>query len=115
MHEVYYVAFIVDHDLRVNKTVIVEAGVDLLAGPFLTPDIAERAIRLACQRHPRLAAFAGLATFLVTTLHNAPARLEVIPVRQEQVLDYNARHDTALPWPPAPLPSLVCPVQERSQ
>ena len=112
MSEVYYVAFVVDHDLRVNKTVIIEAGVDLLAGPFLTPEVAERAIRLACQRHPRLAAFAGLATFLVTTLHKAPARLEVIPVRPEQVLDYNARHDTAISWPPALLPSAVCPARE---
>ena len=101
MNEVYYVAFIVDHDLRINKTVIVEAGIDLLAGPFLTPDIAERAIRLACQRHPRLAAFAGLATFLVTSQHKAPARVDVIPVRPEQVHDYNRRHETQLPWPPA--------------
>ncbi len=114
MNEVYYVAFVVDHDLRVNKTVIIEAGVDLLAGPFLTPEVAERAIRLACQRHPRLAAFAGLATFLVTNLHKVPARLEVIPVRQEQVVNYNARHTTEMAWPPALLPPHARPLPEQT-
>jgi len=104
VNELYYVAFIVDHDLCVNTTVIVDAGIDLLAGPFLTPEIARRAIRLACQRHPRLAAFAGLAHFLVTSQHTAPARLDIVSVRPEQVRDYNRRHDTALPWPPALLP-----------
>jgi hypothetical protein len=115
VNELYYVAFIVDHDLRVNNTVIIEAGVDLLAGPFLTPDVAERAIRLACRRHPRLAAFAGLATLLVTNLHHAPARLEVIPVRPEHVRDYNRRHDTALTWPPALLPPALSTKRGRVQ
>jgi len=114
MTDVYYVAFIVDHDLRINNTVIIDAGVDLLAGPFLTPDVAERAIRLACRRHPRLAAFAGLAHFLVTSQHKAPARLDVIAVRQDQVRAYNARHDAALAWPPALLPPATRPARGQA-
>jgi len=104
MTQVYYVAFIVDRDLRVNTTVVVEAGVDLLAGPFLDAETAERAVRLACRRHPRLAAFAGLASLLVGAQAEAPVRLAVIPVTRAQVAAYNARHDTEVAWPPSLLP-----------
>jgi len=114
MSEVYYVAFIVDRDLCVNTTVIVEAGVDLLAGPFPTLADAEGAIRLTCRHYPRLAAFAGLATFLMTPQREAPVRLEVIPVRQEQVIGYNIRHHLNVPWPPALLALPECPVRERA-
>ena len=104
MTQVYYVAFVVDRDLRVNNTVVVEAGVDFLAGPFLDAETAERAIRLACQRHPRVAAFAGLASLMLGAQAASPVRMAVIPVSRAQVAAYNVRHDTEVAWPPPLLP-----------
>ena len=104
MTQVYYVAFIVDRDLRVNTTVVVEAGVDLLAGPFLDAETAEQAVRLACRRHPRLAAFAGLASLMMGAQADPPVRMAVIPVSPAHVAAYNARHDTEVAWPPPLLP-----------
>lgn len=100
MNEVFYLGFIVDNDLSMNSKVIVEAGVDLLAGPFPTQEVASRALRTTCEQHSRLAAFAALATFLVTQQHKVPARLEIIPLRREQVVAYNVRHGLDIPWPP---------------
>ena len=101
MTTAFYLAFIVDHDIRERGHVVVEAGIDLLAGPYPTRAVAETAIRDTCRAHPRLAAFAGLATYLTGTHGRSPVRLEVIPVSLSQLADYNSRHThAALPWPP---------------
>jgi hypothetical protein len=101
MTTVFFLAFIVDHDIRERGHVVVEAGIDLLAGPYPTRAVAETAIREACRAHPRLAAFAGLATYLTGAHGRSPVRLEVIPVSFSQLVNYNDRHHhAALPWPP---------------
>ncbi len=113
MTELFYVAFIVDRDLSLRETVVVDAGVDLLAGPYLDRATAEYAIRQVCQRHPRLAAFAGLATFLLTPDREAPVRMAVISVNQAQVVAYAHRHGTELPWPPPLMPLPMGPKRPR--
>lgn len=106
MTSMFYVAFIVDHDIRHRSAVVVEAGVDLLAGPYPTHEDAVSALRIACARHPRLTAFAALAAFISRSLDNAPVRIDVIPINETQVVRYNAIHpEVALSWPPPVLTS----------
>lgn len=96
----FYVAFIVDHDIHYRNAVVVEAGVDLLAGPYPSRGEARSALRTTCALHPRLAAFAALATFIAKGRDDAPVRIEIIPVSETQLVRYNAIHAAALPWPP---------------
>jgi|GEM_PF-6017303 len=100
MNMVFYVAFVVEQDIRERGRVVVEAGIDLLAGPYPSRGMAQQAIREVCRQHPRLAAFAGLAAMLVRAEQVPPVRIDVIPVGEEAVARYNARHQAALPWPP---------------
>lgn len=100
MTTAYYVAFLVDQDIRERGQVVVEAGIDLLAGPYATHVDAMTAIRATCQAHPRLAAFAGLAAFLLRGKSTSPIRLEVIELTDAMVQRYTKRHQRALPWPP---------------
>jgi hypothetical protein len=97
----YYLAFCLDRDITDNQQqVIVEAGIDLLAGPFSSREAAQAVMRATCQAHPRLAVFAALAAQLMGR-HAVPlARIEVIPITAAMVADYNACHGVALPWPP---------------
>jgi len=99
MNMVFYVAFVVEQEIRERGCVVVEAGIDLLAGPYPSRGMAQQAVREACRRHPRLAAFAGLAAMLLSAEKVIPVRIEVIPVGEEAVVRYNARHLAALPWP----------------
>ena len=101
MNQLFYIAFVVDHDITERGHIVVEAGIDLLAGPYPSRAVAETAIRTTCRAHPRLAAFAGLATYLTSTHGRSPVRIEVIPVSLAQLAHYNGRHAyAALPWPP---------------
>lgn len=100
MSLVFYVAFIVDHDIRERGRVVVEAGIDLLAGPYPSRALANAAVRDTCAAHPRLAAFAGLAAMVLGGDAAPPVRIAVIPVSDELVARYTSRHDLALPWPP---------------
>lgn len=100
MSQSYYIAFVVDHDIAERGTVIVEAGVDLLAGPYPSEDAAARALRDTCVQHRRLAAFAGLAQFLCRDTATPPVRIEVISVSIARLARYNARHlKQAQGWP----------------
>ena len=92
MSQSYYIAFVVDQDIAERGTVIVEAGVDLLAGPYPSEDAAARALRDTCVQHRRLAAFAGLAQFLCRDSATPPVRIEVISVSIARLARYNARH-----------------------
>jgi len=100
MTTAFYIAFIVDYDIRARGQVAVEAGIDLLGGPYATHADAMAALRSTCQAHPRLAAFAGLAAFLVHGKGRPSIRLEVIEVTDVMVQRYAERHHHALPWPP---------------
>ena len=100
MTTVFYIAFLVDHDIRERGKVVVDAGIDLLAGPYATHADAMAAIRATCRAHPRLAAFAGLAAFLMQGSDHPPIRLEVIEVTEAMVQRYVERYRSALPWPP---------------
>jgi len=112
MTTVFYIAFIVDHDIRQRRTVVVEAGVDLLAGPYPTHDDAVSALRVTCARHPRVTAFAALAAFFARGLDDAPVRIAVIPVSDKQVARYTTIHpEQALPWPPPALLSSDVPTR----
>lgn len=107
----YYIAFVLDRAVHSPKgRIIIEAGVDVLAGPFATRVLAAQALRDTCAAHPRLAAFAALATALVSHAHEPPARIEVIAITPAMVDAYHARHAVALPWP---LP-VVSPAQTNT-
>jgi len=115
MTTVFYLAFIVDHDIRERGHVVIEAGIDLLAGPYPTHAVAETAIRDTCRAHPRLAAFAGLATYLTGVHGQSPVRLEIIPISQSQLALYNGRHtQAAVPWPPPVVAPSVTALLDRS-
>jgi len=104
MTDVYYIAFIVERDITAGRDVVVEAGVDLLAGPFPTLQDAAAAMRETCVRHPTLSAFAALAACISVQGQRRPsACISIIPVRQDHCVRYNARHAAALPWPPPPI------------
>jgi len=107
MNMVFYVAFVVEQEIRERGRVVVEAGLDLLAGPYPSRVMAQQAMRETCGRHPRLAACAGLAALLMRAEHMIPVRIDVIPVSEEAVARYNARHQAALPWPPPVLDASV--------
>lgn len=100
MNMVFYIAFIVEREIHQRGRVVVEAGIDLLAGPYPSRGMAQQAIRATCRQHPRLAAFAGLAAVLMSEQEKSPVRIEVLPVTEDAVARYNARHQAALPWPP---------------
>jgi hypothetical protein len=76
--------------------------------------MALQALRETCGRHPRLAAFAGLAAMLTGAEEKALVRIDVIPVSEEAVARYNARHQAALPWPPPVLEASVTARLDRT-
>jgi len=102
MSEVYYLALIVERDILAGREVVVEAGVDLLAGPFATEGDAVQAMGETCARYPRQAAFAAMAMHIsVQGRREPPAHIAVLPVHRSQCERYAARHRTTpLPWPP---------------
>ena len=114
MNMVFYVAFVVEQKIRERGRVVVEAGIDLLAGPYPSRGMAQQAIRGTCRQYPRLAAFAGLAAMLLSVEKVTPVRIEVLPVSEDAVARYNARHQAALPWPPPVLESDVTSRLDRS-
>ena len=115
MTTAFYLAFIVDYDIRERGHIVVGAGIDLLAGPYPSRAMAETAIRDACRAHPRLAAFAGLATYLTGGHGQSPVRIDVIQVSLAQLAHYNGRHNhAALPWPPPVVAPTVTAQVDRS-
>jgi hypothetical protein len=105
MTDVYYIAFVVERDIYEGKELVVEAGVDLLAGPFPTEVAAVASLRETFTRHPACSAFAALAAHIsVKGQRQPPAHISIIPVRQEHCARYNARHAISVPWPPLPIP-----------
>jgi hypothetical protein len=104
MTEVFFIAFIVERDIYEGKELVVEAGIDLLAGPFATEHTAVAELRETCARHPTCTFFAAMAGCIsVKGQRQPPAHISVIPVRQDHCIRYNVRHAAALPWPPSPI------------
>lgn len=94
----YYIAAVIERDIyeeragkRLPPVKVVDAGVDLLAGPFATRQEAEAQVMVTTRRlaamNPRYAAFLGLATYLP----NPPAELRVVSISRNKVLEVNAR------------------------
>lgn len=105
MTEAWYIAFIVEREVFEGRELVVEAGVDLLAGPFPTEAAAVASLRETFARHPTCSAFAALAAHIaVKGQRQPPAHISIIPVRQEHCARYSARHAIAVPWPPLPIP-----------
>lgn len=108
MTDVFYIAFIVERDMFVGRELVVEAGIDLLAGPFPTEPAAVASLRETFARHPTCSAFAALAAHIsVKGQRQPPAHISIIAVRQDHCARYNARHATALPWPPSPIQAVA--------
>ncbi|MHB9129981.1 MAG: hypothetical protein ACYDBB_02690 [Armatimonadota bacterium] len=108
MTEVFYIAFIVERDIFEGRELVVEAGVDLLAGPFPTEAAAVTSLRETFTRYPTCSAFAALAAHIaVKGQRQPPAHISVIPVRQDHCVRYNARHAAVLPWPPSPIQAVA--------
>lgn len=114
MSTLYYVAFILDRAIRdgdpkkSQRAVSVDAGIDLLAGPFENEGGATAALRRAIANFPRAAVLCSLAHHATNGDH-PPARIEVIPLTELQLARYNARHCndeefTPLEWPPRCIP-----------
>jgi hypothetical protein len=65
-------------------------------------------LRETFARHPTCSAFAALAAHISAKgQRQPPAHISVIPVRQDYCVRYNARHATALPWPPPPIQAVA--------
>lgn len=109
MTELFYIAFVVERDIVEGREVVVEAGVDLLAGPFPTLLDAAAAMRDTCARYRARAAFAAMAAGIsVRGQRYPPAHISIIPVRQARCAQYNARHPAAaLQWPPLTITDLA--------
>lgn len=111
--QLYYVAFIIERDMAFSDKVVtvngkrkripipaIEAGVDLLAGPFGKREDAERAIVPTCWLYRKAAVFAALADLMTDSASTTPVRFEAIAVTEDQVDAYNVRHGTDVAWPP---------------
>lgn len=109
----YYVAFIVDRTMRCGNVVTMEAGVDLLAGPFDTMRTALNVIPTVRNGRRRWAASELLASLLETDYGEKPARFEAVRVTRRMVEDYNRRHDAFVPWPPRPLSAKQLEIDEE--
>jgi len=108
----FYVAFILDrdcvHEAQNRSTVVMQGGVDLLAGPYQSEEAAKLAVPDACEISPRATFTAWLAQLRSISYQPPLARIEIIEVNREQVKRYNARHAREkgipkLPWPPPAL------------
>jgi hypothetical protein len=119
----FYVAFIVDRDVVAalptqkdqpgGMQVVLAAGVDLLAGPFVTETLAYEHMGAAMRHH----ALRNLTATLAQHGSTCGARVDVVAVnearvarynerRRHEVEEYNRQHPdqrpmpAALPWPP---------------
>lgn len=97
-----------ERDIFDGRELVVESGIDLLAGPFPTVLAAASVMRDTCTRYPIISAFAALAAHIsVKGQQQPPAHISIIPVREDHCVRYNTRHVAALPWPPPPIPTLA--------
>ncbi len=106
MQVYYYVAFILDTPIYQASQCVIDAGVDLLAGPFLSQEVAWRYYPAILRKHSRLAAFTFFAKYIHSESH---ARITVIPVTLKTVAAYNRKRwedkqANIIYWPLQPVP-----------